>query len=532
MPLSLKSPAGGNLSLEAPATASNYTLTTPDATAVAAYGDAPTGALILPSGTTAQRSGSPSAGNTRFNSTLGVIEIYNGVDWQDITKKLPSTYRLNRSLRFRANSTAYLNRTNVASPTNDKIWTWSGWVKRGNLGSGILVGFVDMSTLYQDVILFATDKIRYVQYVAGTLTAEISTVPLFRDISSWYHIVVAVDTTQATAANRFKLYVNGTRITAFSPETYAAQNQVGYINKASNVVGLGAYPPYLTNAFFDGYLSEVNFIDGQALDPSYFGEYDVLYEKWSPKAYSGTYGTNGYYLKFEDNSAATAAAIGKDSSGNSNNWTPNNISVTAGVTYDSMTDVPTLTSATTANFPTLNPLVPNPNGTPTYRDGNLYVNCVSAANFTAVPATMLLPTTGKWYAEFTAIYVDGSTSILDVGLLDSTDFPTPSGVIGASTKSYAYRNTGSKINNSAATAYGASYVIGNIIGVAFDATAGTLTFYKNNVSQGVAFTGLTARYFFAVGGFNAAQWQCNFGQRPFTYTPPTGFVALNAYNLP
>jgi hypothetical protein len=145
---------------------------------------------------------------------------------------------------------------------------------------------------------------------------------------------------------------------------------------------------------------------------------------------------------------------------------------------------------------------------------------------------MLLPTTGKWYSEFTAVYVDGATSPLDIGLLGSTDFPTPSGVIGASATSYAYRNNGNKLNNSVTTAYGASYVIGDIIAIAFDATAGTLTFYKNNVSQGVAFTGLTAQYFFAVGGYNFGQWAANFGQRPFAYTPPTGFVALNTFNLP
>ena len=531
MPLSLKSPAGGNLSLEAPATASNYTLTTPDATAFAAYGDAPTGALILPSGTTAQRSGSPSAGNTRFNSTLGVIEIYNGIDWQDITKKLPSKYRLNRSLRFRSSASAYLNRT-FGTPTNNKIWTWSGWVKRGLLNSSaryVLFGTVGIDVNTQDYISFDNDNFYY-NFYANPTAASIRTTQVFRDPSAWYHIVVAVDTSQATAADRFKLYVNGVPVTTFSSASYVPQNQATYINASGRQVGMGAYPPYLTNSFYDGYLTEVNFIDGQALDPSYFGEYDVFSGVWIPKAYSGTYGTNGYYLKFEDNSAATAAAIGKDSSGNGNNWTPNNISVTAGVTYDSMTDVPTLTSATASNFAALNPLK---NYLNTIADGNLNITGTSPSVTTIVLATIGM-SSGKWYWEFTQTsFTVNNTPMIGV----AKDNVSMTAYVGSDANGWAYfGNNGQKFNNGTGAAYGASYTNNDVIGVAFDADAGTLVFYKNNTSQGTAFTGLTSGPYFPAfsdgGSTTVMTANVNFGQRPFTYTPPTGFVRLNAYNLP
>jgi hypothetical protein len=447
-----------------------------------------------------------------------------------------TAYNLTRSLRFRSAATAWLGRT-PATATNQTTWTWSGWVKRGVLSSGTIQTLFNASVDANNFTeLRFTDTsngvFQFTYVVAGVDTAGLTTTQVFRDSSAYYHIALAVDTTQATAANRLKLYVNGAQVTAFSAATYPLLNATLWVNSV-NFHGLG-----ITRAvgrYYDGYMAEVNFVDGQALTPSSFGSTSATTGVWQPAKYTGTYGTNGFYLPFTDNSALTTSSnvgLGKDFSGNGNYWTTNNISITVGVTYDSMTDVPTLTSATAANFPVLNTLVPNFAGAPIYRDGNLYVNCSSAANFTAVPATMSMPTSGKWYAEFFAVYGDAATSIMDMGLVGVNTFPLPSNVIGTTATSYNYRSSGNKLNNNVSTAYGATYGTGDLIAIAFDATAGSLTFYKNNVSQGVAFTGLTAEYSFAVGGFNAAQWQCNFGQRPFTYTPPTGFVALNTYNLP
>jgi hypothetical protein len=283
-----------------------------------------------------------------------------------------------------------------------------------------------------------------------------------------------------------------------------------------------------SNYYFDGYLTEVNFIDGQALTPSSFGETDTITGVWKPKAFSGTYGTNGFELQFTDNSAATAAAIGKDSSGNGNNWTPNNISITAGVTYDSMTDVPTLTSATAANFGVLSP-IDNNNGT--ISRGNLYATIPSGTSSTAFGNFAM--TSGKWYWEVIA----DSAAVFStmIGVADQAAAATNRS--WSSANGWYYYNAAQKYNNNTGVSYGASYVAGDVIGITYDAGTGSLSFYKNNVSQGVAYnTGLSGKSIIpAVGNgtsSNGQAYSCNFGQQPFVYTPPTGFVALNTFNLP
>jgi len=442
-------------------------------------------------------------------------------------------YNLTRSLRTRASASASLNRT-PASAGNRQKFTLSFWTKRGAFISSDFAMLFYSYASTSDYFGISFDSLARLNIFDALGGLSLTTTTVYRDPASWYHFVIAIDTTQATNTDRARIYVNNVRVVDLAIETYPAQNtNLNYNNAIIHRIAASDYPSF--PRYYDGYMTEINFVNALQLTPSSFGSTNALTGVWQHARYTGTYGTNGFYLPFTDNSALTTSSnvgLGRDYSGNGNYWVTNNISITAGVTYDSMTDVPTLTGDRAANFAVLNPIAPNLAGTPTISNANLFVNCASASNFSAVPATILLPTTGKWYAEFTAIYVDGSTSILDVGLLSSNDFPTPSGVIGGSATSYSYRNTGSKINSGAATAYGASYVIGDTISIAFDATAGTLTFYKNNVSQGVAFSGLTLQYFFAVGGFNFAQWQCNFGQRPFTYTPPSGFVALNTFNLP
>jgi hypothetical protein len=155
---------------------------------------------------------------------------------------------------------------------------------------------------------------------------------VFRDPSAWYHIVVVRNGTSLL------IYVNGVSQTLTVSTAVNAAG--GYLFGASTAQRIGS--DQVNSAFFDGYLTECYLIDGQALTPSSFGSTNATTGVWQPKKYAGTYGNNGFYLNFSDNSAATAAAIGADYSGNGNNWTPNNISVTAGVTYDSMLDVPTL----------------------------------------------------------------------------------------------------------------------------------------------------------------------------------------------
>jgi hypothetical protein len=428
-------------------------------------------------------------------------------------------YNLTRSLRFRSSASAYLNRTPATSGSLT-TWTWSGWVKRGALGTiQPLFGYLGATQHY--IRFLADNTLDIALYDGASYLARLVTTQVFRDPSAYYHIVVIWNTTNATASNRVQLYINGVQVTAFSTATYPAQNTTGNINSNAYSHGIGSYPTYLTN-YFDGYLAEVNFIDGQALTPSSFGETDLITGVWKPKGFSGTYGTNGFELQFTDNSAATAAAIGKDSSGNGNNWTPNNISVTAGVTYDSMTDVPTLTSATAANFAVLNPLDTGSNIT--LSAANLQTSQGASAG---ISKGTIGVSSGKWYWEVTLL--SGTTS---VGIANVTSSPTQN-YVGQSSTSYGYYSgNGNKYNNASGSSYGASYTTNDVIGVALDLDAGTLVFYKNNSSQGTAFSSLSGTFVPAIGNDQSNTTAFNAGQRPFAYTPPSGYVALNTFNLP
>jgi hypothetical protein len=324
------------------------------------------------------------------------------------------------------------------------------------------------------------------------------------------------------------LFVNGSEVT-YQSYTAPSLNQNSQTNLAQpTLIGANFNGPV---QFLDGYLTEVNFIDGQGLPASSFGSTNALTGVWQPAAYVGTYGTNGFYLPFTDNSALTTSSnvgLGRDYSGNGNYWTTNNISITAGVTYDSMTDVPTLTSATASNYCVLNPLKINATNPPTFSNSNLQT-LTAATNFGITFGTIGV-STGKFYWEITP------TSVTGGGLIGvANDSAALDQFLGQNVNGWSYYNDGNKYTNNTATAYGASFVANDVIGVALDMSAGTVVFYKNNTSQGTAFTGLTGTLFPAMSdgsGSGTATFVANFGQRPFAYTPPTGFVALNTFNLP
>ena len=434
-------------------------------------------------------------------------------------------YNLQRSLRTRSSASANLSRTFGAAPTVRTKQTLSVWFKRGILSTEqvLMAGYDGVSAGGTRLVLLSGNTVEF-HFAAST---SLITTQVFRDPSAWYHLVLSIDTTQATASNRVKLYINGSQITAFGTANYPSQNALSQftLNNGNNKIASQD-----NNAnYFDGYLAEMNFIDGQSLTPSDFGETDTITGVWKPKAYSGTYGTNGFELQFTDNSAATAAAIGKDSSGNGNNWTPNNISVTAGVTYDSMTDVPTLTSATAANFCVLSPIDKN-NSTVTLTNGNLNWSS-GAPTYNQVCRGTIAVTSGKWYWEVTPL-TNGAWA--NMGVCDALG--TLANASRTAAGGWVYLGTnGNKMNNNSSVAYGATFTNNDVIGVALDMDSNTLTFYKNNVSQGVAYsTGFTGKTISPLmqDGANDSTAAINFGQRPFTYTPPTGFVALNTYNLP
>jgi len=450
-------------------------------------------------------------------------------------------YQIERSLRFNSADSAYLNRT-PASASNQTTWTLSLWVKRGALNTtqGFFnAGATATTSGYLEISFDSGNTISfYSQSVSGNVFV---TTQVFRDPSAWYHIVIAVDTTQATDSNRIKLYVNGTQVTAFSSTSYPSQNANTAVNSTGrHVIGSqNTSGGNLTN-YFNGYLTEVNFIDGSAKTPSDFGETDSATGVWKPKAYSGTYGTNGFFLKFADNSGTTSTTLGKDSSGNGNNWTPNNFSVTAGAGNDSLVDSPTAYGTDTGvggevrgNYCTLNPLQLAGVSLITLANGNLDIIFATGSGspaFRNIAGTIGV-SSGKWYWEVN--YAGGGTFLL-VGITDSATLPTK--YTGETAGSYAYYSTGQKVNNGSLAAYGASYTTNDVIGVALDMDAGTITFYKNNVSQGQAYSGITGTVFPAIGrdGTSNAQFiqPVNFGQRAFAYTAPSGFKALCTTNLP
>jgi hypothetical protein len=444
-------------------------------------------------------------------------------------------YDINNSLRIRGiDASAYLNRT-PAGAGNRRTWTYSAWIKRGNItpaagGQSIFYAGSSTSTPRGGIVFgnSGTDnKLSFngMLYNTTTQVLGLETSAEFRDPSAWYHIVVVLDTTQATSSDRAKIYVNGSQVTAFGTATYPSLNQELQYNDA--ILHATRHPS--GDYEYDGYLAEVNFIDGQALTPSSFGETDTTTGSWKPKAYTGTYGTNGFYLKFSDiaTTSGSNAGLGKDFSGNANYWTTNNISVTAGTTYDAMIDSPTLTSATVANYCVLNPLqyqvvVPS--------QGNLYV--AGGNDYTFERGTFWV-STGKWYFEW--VSVDSNLPAY-VGVA-ADNITSWSGVTTSGISWYGHSNAYYKNFTGTSLVAASAISIGDIIGVAFDCDAGTVSYYKNN-SLVHTDTTLTPNALVSpvlMETFSGGSWSSaafNFGQRPFVYTPPTGFVRLNTYNLP
>jgi hypothetical protein len=448
-------------------------------------------------------------------------------------------YNINNSLRFRRSNSAYLSRT-PASAGNRQKWTVSFWIKRGGLASTYayqyMFGAYSGSSALETALNFNNDDtITFFNYASGAYTLNATTTAVFRDPSAWYHIVLAIDTTQATSSNGIKLYVNGTLQTLTIP-TYT-QNTSTYVN--NNNVQLISNNANL-NSWVDGYYAEIIMVDGSQLTPSSFGASDTLTGQWLPKQYSGTYGTNGFKLNFSDTSAATAAAIGKDSSGNGNNWTPSGISVTTGTTYDAMLDSPTLTSPTVGNYCVWNPLN-SPVGqlNTIMSNGNLTTTDANSASYNSGASATFGVTSGKWYWENTI--GSGTPERTCVGItLESNSNPLINGI---SYDPYASSGSIRRMLNGNPTVLQSSLgsvVAGDIVAVALDADAQTVKWYKNNVQVGTTVTytsylptGSSVVYAgFWTPNQSGASVSTTFGQRPFTYTPPTGYVALNTYNLP
>jgi len=429
-----------------------------------------------------------------------------------------SGYTVKNSLRFNQSSSDYLNRT-PASVTNRRTFTFSFWIKRSKLDYEQYIFNAGSGGNQTQIIFTSTNYITFDNYTAG-YTTQVRTAQVFRDISAWYHIVVAIDTTQATSSNRVRIYSNGSEITSFSTSTYPSQNYDYYINN-TNTHELGRWTG--VDNYFSGYISEFNFIDGQQLTPSSFGETDTDTGIWKPKAYTGTYGTNGFYLQFKN-----SASLGTDSSGNGNTFTVNNLT-----SIDQTTDTPT------NNFCTLNALSKASDITLT--NGNTTATR-STTSFSSVMSTIGV-NKGKWYWEAKVV----SLGIINFGVTKTTQDGTTHSSVDAGRVMYSSNGTvydEGFANSPIAT--GTTFTTSDIIGLALDCDNGTLKFYKNGtLINTYSNAGLSTNEVTPANGLYNAVGDMNFGNPQysansytdgagygnFSYSVPSGYYSLNTKNL-
>lgn len=408
--------------------------------------------------------------------------------------------KIDQSLRFNNDDTAYLTRTNATSDDDD-VWSWSAWVKRGHLGTTVgLFSAGSYSSPYESIYFSSGDLLEWRNDGGAVNHGVVRASGVFRDPSAWYHIVVVRNGGTVT------IYVNGEdRTTNVSSITASTRT----MNDSGALQRVGAHE---RNRYpFDGYLAEIFFIDGQVKQASDFGE--LKSGVWIPKAYSGTFGTNGFHLDF-----GNSADIGNDVSGQGNDWTPNNLAA-ADVVLDSPTD----------NYCTWNPLSTSFSGA-TLSDGNLRA-VTGTSQYGALLSTFAV-SSGKYYVEFND--VSGSYSIF--GCFATTKTPsTTTGLDSAGTGSIGYKkNSGNISIDGTETSYGASWSNGDVIGMALNLDDNEVTFYKNGSSQGTRSISALEYYIAASDndGGSGITVVLNAGQSGFTYTPPTGFNALSTANLP
>ena len=434
-------------------------------------------------------------------------------------------FEVERSLRFNRADTTYLERT-PSSDGNKRTWTFSAWIKRGQLTS--LQTFFSAGSNNPDVIVKFTPSNQFeISRYGGSYQTQVTSTQLFRDPSAWYHLVGAVDTTQSTASDRVKMYVNGVQITSFANSNYPSQNyEYPEINNTSYSNKIGKHGSNSQN--FDGYIAEFNFIDGLQLTPSSFGETNADTGQWVPIDTSGlTFGTNGFRLKYADNSATSATTLGKDSSGNGNNFTPFNFSVAAGQGNDSVSDSPT------NNFCTINPLVGRGGNYLTYTNGNLDFTISPASTYPKPASSFQIPTSGKWYCEW--VFTTVATGVVGVGNVNTAENGGSDQLNGIN-----YLYTGEiRINDSTSQGSLTALSDNDIVGVKVDSDAGTVAFTINgsaagnaeNISSMATPTDLVFWAYRNAGGGTDPVGFVNFGQKPFSYQP-SGFKALNSQNLP
>ena len=459
---------------------------------------------------------------------------------------------ITNSLRFNDGDTASLSRS-FGSSGNNKTFTFSCWIKfsdkkTGSSASDCCHGIFasEEDSGYQFFITTDEDQILRIADYQSEYKLHLQTNRRFRDCAAWYHLVVIFDTTQGTAADRCKVYINGQKQTSFSTAVYPDQNQDLYGNE-NNTHYIGRRGGSNT-MYFDGYIAEVNFVDGTAVAATSFGEVDDN-GVWVPIEYTGSHGTQGFYLQFKQTgTSANSSGMGADTSGNDLHFTCTNLAAT-----DITTDTPM------NNFSTMNPLV-YPYANITYSEGNLKLLTGNSEN--SFTTNTMAPANGKWYTEI---------KVTDVGsdaLLGITRLPVPAGpnhYPGQQAYDVAYYSSnGQKATGGSFSSYGNSYTTNDIVGIAMDLDNDKVYFSKNGTWQnsgdptsGATGTGaisipsLTSEdfVFIAAGEWNGSDtstFEVNFGNPTFSissgnkdangygnfeYAPPSGYYAICSKNL-
>ena len=457
--------------------------------------------------------------------------------------KVTTGYDVDNSLRFNRASSDNLSATLATDNGDVHKWTYSFWFKRSTLGSDQQITSAHYSGSYAGGIVFrSTDQFEIFDYRNNSFSLQKKTNRLFRDVSAWYHIVISND--NSVSSPDLKIYVNGVEETSFATDNEYSQNEDNSFNNSAytNRIGAGG----VNNDYIGGYLSEFCFIDGTALDATSFGEFDEDSGIWKPIDVSGlTFGTNGFYLDFEN-----SGSLGADVSGNGNNFTVNNLTA-----IDQSTDT------CTNNFATLNPLTQKSTSF-TIINGNLETNGVSSNGWRGMISTIAV-SSGKWYFETKVNQTESSDPMnIAFGIVDIDQFSqTADQEFYHTSRGYGYHgNQGKKGNNNNLVNYGNSYTVGDIIGCAFDLDNNKIYFSKNgtfqnsgNPTSGSSGTGsafdITDGYTYTPSFssyFNNDRIAFNFGSPPFSissgntdgngygnfeYAVPNGYYSLNSKNL-
>ena len=448
-----------------------------------------------------------------------------------------AAYQIDNSLKFNRGGSSKLGIT-PGSAGNRKIYTISFWIKRSDVSAqqNIFGTASEGDTLYFD----GGDKLRFFQN--GSSSSYLGTNRLFRDPAAWYHIVLAVDTNQGTAANRVKLYINGSQYTWDASTTYPAEDYEGDFNNTADehMIGNGHHGNY-----FDGYLADFYFIDGTQYAASTFGETNDN-GVWVPIKASPTFGTNGFFMEFQQTgTSANASGMGADTSGNDNHLTPTNLTA-----EDVTTDTPT------NNFCTLNPLNPTESNA-SFSEGNLrFTNALNSSPHHALANGTMAVANGKWYWEVKVDDVGGTA--MSIGAIEVTefaknDFTGDNGVGYFNNGNFHYRGTEDSDPN--------TYTTNDIIGVALDMDNRAIYFHKNGTyedsgdpTSGSSRTGAAGGTLHAsnvtmvpaVSNYDSGACNVNFGNPAFSissgnadangygnfeYAVPSGYYALCTKNL-